>query len=79
MPEQSSSFSPTAAEIGSTVDDPEMSTSPSASVGQSPDAALPPPSSVVSSVVVSSSSPQAATTRPNTRSSDSQAVFFLRT
>ncbi len=36
MPEQSRSFSPTAAEMGSTVEEPETFTSPSTSVGQSP-------------------------------------------
>src|SRR5688500_9917821 len=51
---QSSSFSPTAAEMGSTVEEPEMLTSPSTSVGQSP-AATSSVLSVPPSLAVSSS------------------------
>ena len=77
MLEQSSSFSPTAVEMGSTVDEPETTTSPSTSAGQSPPSVLL-PSSVVSSEEVSSSSPHAAATRPKASSRASQANrFFL--
>src|SRR6188472_3571438 len=57
MLEQSSSFSPTAVEMGSTVEEPETLTSPSTSAGQSP---LPPSDEPSVEDEASSSPPHAA-------------------
>ena len=73
MPEpQSRSRSPTRAEMGSTVEEPETTTSPSTSVGQ--ELSLPPE---LSGDDVESLPPQALASRPTARSKDSQANGFL--
>jgi len=65
---------PTDVEMGSTVDEPEMFTSPSVSAGQSPEPDVP----SVEDEEASSSPPHAAAMRPNASSRANQANrFFL--